>query len=475
MNNSELQRQRAQASATLHSTLLQNTRTTSIQLYGSLLFSLGSVGSLGLFANGYRLLPFVFGTGASAVAVVTSNSHIRNKKLLAGADEVAERRLLDELNDGYNNDRLAFAQTQEEPSAQSPVLQSLREYWLEQDKHLLLVAPTGGGKSRMIQALAQELQQYEPWRFRIMDIDASVEDWGWLADRESNLVNNEADVWETMAAEVEEQERTLTEGKGLGWGKLKQTRTPMLTVVEEAPALSMSNYDALAAYVKARVIRGRKARMFLCVIAQTDDVESVGMKNGSQLRDQSFVRVYLGKAAIDRAKKLKQPELEKALRDGGFSVCLVDDMLCKRPQASSFSSSQHQLIHSGKNAAEEVAEVAEKLTQQGFQPSEAIEVTVVKAPKSDQNTSDIRSTSPLHSLLSGRPAWVIYDDLSDEGKTAVQALLPRCKQADGDPEKLMQLIAEASPRSKSQLGKLMFGVSGGDAFAHVSQLWKDLS
>lgn len=470
MNQQQLQRQRAQGAAVLHTTLLQNTRTTAQQLYLSLAVSVACVVSAPAFVNGYRLLPFVIGTAAAASAVTASNSHIRNKQMLAGADAVAERRLLDELNDGYNNDRLALVQPDEsEPEEELEYLTSLREYWLAQDKHLMLIAPTGAGKSRMIQALAQELQQHEPWDFSILDIDASVEDWQWLGVEA--VVNDIASVVREMGAEVEEQEEELTRGKQLGWSKLKSTKTPKFTVLEEAPAISLSHPNELANYMTARAIRGRKARMFFCVVAQTDDVESVGMKNKSQLRDQCFVRVYLGDAAIARARYLKQPKLVEALVKGKWSVCLVDDVLCSRPQLGNNSTSQVLPNYSGKKVAEEVAEVAESYSQQGFQLTEATEVSIRDSHNSTQNGNSQRSTS----VLRDRPAWTIYDDLSDEAKAAVQALLPRCSQAEGDLDKLMQLIAEASPKSKSQLGRQLFGVSGGDAFAHVSVLWKDLS
>lgn len=306
-------------------TLMQLTQhtlvsTVSLGLSGCLLLPVVGLQSRGLG----KLLSSVVGLGVVAVGY---RSYLDNRKLTALSEDLG---LIDRKQSiAWYNSLLSRKQEltliQSVP-VEADVISDVVSYWLQQDKHLLIVGGTGAGKSTFIQSFASVLGA--GWSYKIYDSDCTVDDWTYLRSLPTCVMYESfASISEQMAEDLEVIESRTVERKQAG---NKWTTDNTLIVAEELPVLVDELEDAglwLARHAK----RGRRVKRFVAVVVQNDTVKNLGLEGDSKLRDSCFVRVYLGQSAIERAQSLKNTELERWLVAGGKQVCLVDDKPALRP------------------------------------------------------------------------------------------------------------------------------------------------
>lgn len=279
-----------------------------------------------------RLLVASLGLGVASAVSANAKTYTRTSAYLQDLELANERGLLQFFTQTLTQQPLWTSPETLVPEAldESTVVSDLVGYWRKQQKHLLVVGGTGDGKSVFVQALASQLQG---WHFRLLDTDASAEDWLQLRalDCTRLLTTNEA-IADELTSQLQELEQRLEEGKRLGWSVYKRQAQPVLSVVEEYLTLAM-NVEVAPDYLKRLAVRGRKAQQFIAIVSQNDTQDALGLSGQASLVNDCFVRVYLGKKAIARAKLLKRPELVQWLQEQGFNGCLVDDQPALRPQA----------------------------------------------------------------------------------------------------------------------------------------------
>lgn len=209
-----------------------------------------------------------------------------------------------------------------EPS-QDDLITDVVEYWLKQEKHLLIIGGTGAGKTTFIKAFANRLYD---WRVRAYDIDATKDDWTWCSQVEHTFEGVFGAMQEDLAQipDVRKQRHEV----GNGWTPAQ----PTLTIADEFPALVAEDKELPKRWLGTHAKQTRKHKLMIAVLAQNDTVSNLGLRGDSSVRDTCFTRVYLGEKAYEQAQKLKNPELKQWLVAGGYNVCLVDDKPALRPQ-----------------------------------------------------------------------------------------------------------------------------------------------
>lgn len=199
------------------------------------------------------------------------------------------------------------------------LITDLVAYWQEQDKHLMLVGGTGDGKSTLVKGLVQVL---DDWRFRAYDVDFAKGDYPLEVSVLFTYPAIENEMRKDMAS-LEERYAVRREAGANAWGE-----RPSLIIAEEMPSLAVE-CESEPQWIRLIAKRGRKVKMFLACCVQNDTIENTGLKGDNSLRDSSFVRIYLGKFAAERAKKLDRPELTKWLSEKKHGRFIVDDRPCE--------------------------------------------------------------------------------------------------------------------------------------------------
>lgn len=422
-----------------------------------------------------RLVGTSSGLAASAIFARSSARHQKLKQQAEDAGLVGEKQTLAWLNNAFRQlPNLSFAQTQSQPTPLE-LLPSLVDYWLKQDKHLLIVAPTGAGKSTVVRAIAA---QVSGWAIKVYDVDYTVDDYKWLD--KSAIVYDRASINESMANDLNVLEQRLEERRKQGD---KWHTQPKLTIAEEMPALAKS-CEAAPDWISEHARRGRKPKCYIAAIAQNDTVKNLALEGDSELKD-CFVRVYLGKAAVKRAEQLKNTALVDWLKGASHGRMLVDDMPCEWNISNNTQTVTQQPQHSNSeyNYSSEAAEATGVLEVDWVEmASEAPEV-----PWNGHSGYSGSPTTPSQpsSYLPARTAEGIASDirstlqsyLSDYGWQLLRKLLPKnvigCKSEVRLVYELVQLQKQGTSKSKSI--QIVWGCKSGDKFTDASNLYEALA
>lgn len=200
-----------------------------------------------------------------------------------------------------------------------------------ESKHCLIIGDTGSGKSTLAQWFASQCS-----RCKVYDPDAAPGEWGNLEvvgkGGDFEAINN------AMADDLTELQTRIELRSKEGDRALFGYESCI--IAEEFPALK-DECELSAEWLGKIARRGRKPKMFLVVLSQSDSVVALGIEGDGAVR-QNFRFIRLGKFALAHAKKLKDDSLIQWLKDGKYR-CLVDDYPCQLPDLKTYTMTNHYL------------------------------------------------------------------------------------------------------------------------------------
>ena len=324
---------------------------------------------------------------------------------------LSSKNLLEEYLSDRNNIKVELTKP---PIEERNIISDIVSHWVKQDKHLLLVGSTGDGKSTAIKIFTSNLNNVG-YKIDARDIDATVDDYS--SDIEVTFDYKEIE--QTFNNDLLELEQRIkvrrVEGK-------KFNPEYKFIVSEELPAL-VDEIEVTPTWIKRMSNRGRKVKLFLCVAAQNDTVDALGLKGNSKLIN-NFVKLYLGTKAIERAKQLKDDVLLNWLQAQRYGRGLIDDCPC--------------------------------LINISNLDSTSLTTTIPK----DTLTSEI----PHNDAISGNPASEVPQ------KTPQNAVEIAHYGGKSEDELItMGKILKNEGYSKTKIIKLLFSVEGGNRFTDLSK------
>lgn len=224
-------------------------------------------------------------------------------------------------------------------------------------RQLMIIGNMGSGKSTVAQYLAYNVGG----RVTVYECEGTPDDWQGLEvigkgenfDAIDHAMNYDL---EDLSSQI--QLRTYK-------GDAALANTERVLIAEEFPELVQRCQNAID-WIDRHGRRGRKAKRFLILLSQFDRVSAWGLEGKGDLVD-NFLKLRLGKTAVEHAKKLKSSELIQWLRaDSGR--CLLDDEPVQLPS---------------------YREMVAVTKQVGFLPAKAPETTPERTLTADLDTSDL--------------------------------------------------------------------------------------
>ncbi|BAZ00525.1 hypothetical protein NIES37_45200 [Tolypothrix tenuis PCC 7101] len=192
-------------------------------------------------------------------------------------------------------------------------------------KHCLIIGDTGTGKSTIAQWLAQQSNS----QVKVYDPDASIDEWQGL--EVIGKGGNFADISASMNDDLLEMQKRIvaraTDGDKANTGK------DLCIIAEEFPVLK-DECDIAPMWLGRIARRGRKPKIFVIALSQSDSVTALGIEGDGAIRS-NFRYIRLGKFAVNHAKRLKDEGLVQWLQSGKYR-CMVDDEPCQLPDLTSY-------------------------------------------------------------------------------------------------------------------------------------------
>ncbi|GAX46261.1 hypothetical protein NIES4075_72820 [Tolypothrix sp. NIES-4075] len=207
------------------------------------------------------------------------------------------------------------------PITNNDIIQNPVEYWIKEQKHLLLIGGTGDGKSYATKLFVSSIQN--DFEIIAYDVDYAIGDYS----DDVKVKYTYQHIETAIAEDIEELEERIAERRVQGKNYNPDKK---FIIAEELPAL-VSEIDDMGIWMRKLSKRGRKVGLFICAIAQNDTAENLGLKGDVGIRDSNFVRLYLGKKAIARAKQLKNEALIYWLEETKHGRALINDLPCTIP------------------------------------------------------------------------------------------------------------------------------------------------
>lgn len=194
--------------------------------------------------------------------------------------------------------------------------------------HLMIEGSTGTGKTSLTEYLLSLL----PGERLVITPKRKISQWRGL-----NIVGSPLNfsaiqgAFDTLLTEMENRYQLMDTGI---------EDYPLLNfVVDEYPLIAAS-CDGISETMLMLVRASREANMKMLLIAQGSEGKALDIEGQTSVRE-CFTRIRLGKLAIDYARKLKRPDLEKWLLSQE-RPCMVDELPALVPDLSGF-----QAVNSG--------------------------------------------------------------------------------------------------------------------------------
>lgn len=236
-----------------------------------------------------------------------------------------------DISDQSRQNRLyeAFKPTQPTVVTVSATPASVQTFDWEQFKttpnkfpHILIEAPTGVGKT----TLAEWLLDLLPGERLVITPKRKVSQWKGV-----NVVGSPLnfiaiqDAFDTLLDEMENRYQLMDTGI--------EDFSQLNFVVDEYPLIA-SQCEGISDTMLMLVRAAREAGMRLVLIAQGTEGKALDIEGQTSIRE-CFTRIRLGQFAINHARKLKRPDLERWLQQQD-RPCMVDEMPAVIPDLSGF-------------------------------------------------------------------------------------------------------------------------------------------
>lgn len=252
-------------------------------------------------------------------------------------------------------------------------------------KHALVVGGTGDGKTTTVMYIAYMVGG----TIKIYDADAEAMEWQGLT-----VIGRCADfkaIDHEMKADLDYLQELMTI-RGSQGDAFVAHRGRVL-IAEEFPLL-VGEVPTASEWLIRHAKRGRRVRQFVIAVAQNDTAKNFGFEGDTGTAD-CFARIYLGKKAIARAKKLKNAQLVDWLRaERGRLLC--DDVPVQLPPYSEIK----RVIQGNSNglwmAPTQVSSSSQSVIQ-------ALETSFDETPETDPETTENQALPPSEPDFSGTP------------------------------------------------------------------------
>jgi energy-coupling factor transporter ATP-binding protein EcfA2 len=171
-------------------------------------------------------------------------------------------------------------------------------------KQLMIIGNMGSGKSTVAQYIAYVIGG----RVTVYEPEGTPDDWQGL-----EVIGKGEDftaidtAMEYDLEDLSSQIKLRTEKGDVGLAN-----TDRVLIAEEFPEL-VNKCSNAEEWIDRHGRRGRKAKRFLILLSQFDRVSAWGLEGKGDLVD-NFLKLRLGKVAVEHAKRLKSPELIQWLR-----------------------------------------------------------------------------------------------------------------------------------------------------------------
>ena len=318
--------------------------------------------------------------------------------------------LEDYLKDSKN---LQIKVTQK-PIEQADIISDIVEYWIQSDKHLMIIGGTGDGKSTTVKHFISRLNEYDITAY---DVDFSKDDY----PERVSIKYTFDDISQAMQADIELLEKRISDRRTEGKNYNPKAR---LIIGEELPALALDLDDTVPTWIRKLSSRGRKVRLKLACLSQNDTAENLALKGNVALRDNNFILLYLGSKAVEKAKQMKNEPLISWLQESKYGRGILNNSPCEininALPSTSLNASNTELIQT--SISPESAAISGN-------PASEVDISM---PQNDGISSDLKGKSE--------------DELIDIGK-----------------------ILKSDGYSKTKIIKLLFNIDGGARFTELSK------
>ncbi len=252
-------------------------------------------------------------------------------------------------------------------------------------KHALVVGGTGDGKTTTVMYIAYMVGG----TIKIYDADAEAMEWQGL-----NVIGRCADfkaIDQEMKVDLDYLQELMTI-RGSQGDAFVAHRGRVL-IAEEFPLL-VGEVPSASEWLIRHAKRGRRVRQFVIAVAQNDTAKNFGFEGDTGTAD-CFARIYLGKKAIARAKKLKNAQLVDWLRaERGRLLC--DDIPVQLPPYSEIK----RVIQGNSNGLWMAPMQLQQSSQAVIQD---VDTSFDETPETDPETTENQPLQPSETDFSGTP------------------------------------------------------------------------
>ena len=229
---------------------------------------------------------------------------------------LSSKNLLEDYLQDKNN---LVVEVTKKPIEQADIISDIVQYWIESDKHLMIIGGTGDGKSTTVKYFISRLDNYDITAY---DVDFSKDDY----PERVQIKYTFDDISQSMQNDIELLEARISDRRAEG---KNYNPKPKLIIAEELPALALDIDDIVPIWIRKLSSRGRKVKLKLACLAQNDTAENIALKGNVALRDNNFILLYLGSKALEKAKSMKNDALISWLQESKYGRGILNNSPCE--------------------------------------------------------------------------------------------------------------------------------------------------